>query len=229
VDGATVKKAPEDMLREGSIAKVPLILGTLSHEGGMFHAGFIGDIPIKSANDYLPSLQRAFGDAANAIAARYPASSAADPNSALAGITTLSSFTCPIRRLARASAAAGNATYLYQMTRPSRGGSISTLGPVHASDLAYLFDTTTALTGGPGDDGRPLVSAMEGYWSSFAVGSDPGDYAGRSGGAAPPWPRFAAGDEAHLVLDVPIAVGAHLSQTDCDFWDTMPAPKLVTY
>jgi para-nitrobenzyl esterase len=229
VDGAMVKKPPEDMLREGAIAKLPLLLGTLSQEGGLFHAGFLGDIPIKSADEYLPSLQRAFGDAANAIAARFPASSAADPNRALAQITTLSSFTCPTRRVARACATAGNATYLYQMTRPSRGGSISTLGPVHASDIAYLFDTTSVLTGGPGDDGRPLVSAMEGYWSSFAASGDPNAFAGAGGGAAPLWPRFAAGDEAHLVLDVPIATGAHLSQADCDFWDTMPAPKLVTY
>jgi para-nitrobenzyl esterase len=223
VDGVVVKKPPEDSLREGAIAKMPLLLGTLSEEGGLFHSGLIGDIPLKSANDYVPSLQRAFGDAATAIAARYPATGAPDLNRALAHITTLSSFTCPIRRFARASAQAGNPTYLYQMTRPSHGGSLSTLGPVHASDLAYLFDNTTALTGGPGDDGVPLAHAMESYWSRFGRTSDP------NGAPDPAWPRFAATDEAHLVLDVPITEGAHLAKDDCDFWDTMPAPKLVTY
>jgi len=76
----------------------------------------------------------------------------------------------------------------------------------------------------PGDDGRPLVSAMEGYWSSFGIAADPNAFAG-----AVPWPRFDLSDEKHLVLDIPVTVDAHLAAQDCDFWDTMPAPKLVTY
>jgi para-nitrobenzyl esterase len=221
VDGAVVARQPEDALKDAALAKMPILVGTLAQEGGLFHAGFIGDIPLKSASDYQPTLQRAFGDAAAAIAARYPPG--ADPNAALARVDTLASWTCPTRRFARASARAANATYLYQMTRATAGGSLSTLGPVHGSDIAYLFDTTTALTGGPGDDGRPLVAAMEGYWSSFALGGDPNT------NVAVAWPRFDLADEKHLVLDVPVTAGAHLAQAECDFWDTVPAPKLVTY
>ncbi len=222
VDGAVVKRPPEELLRDGALAHVPFLLGTMSEEGKVFHAGFVGDIPLTSAAEYAPAVSRAFGAAAPAVLARYPVSQFASPNDALAHILTLASFACPTRRMARASVKAGNATFLYQMTRPSHGGSISSLGPVHASDIAYLFDTTTALTGGPGEDGGPLVTAMQGYWKRLAATGDP------NGGTEVAWPRFGA-DEPHVVLNIPVTTAAHLDADECDFWDTIPAVKIVSY
>jgi carboxylesterase type B len=115
--------------------------------------------------------------------------------------------------------ASGPQEETYSLARTPNGGLTSGLGPVHAVDLVFLFDSDTGTAGRAGDDARDLVAGMQGYWGSFARTGAP------SHDSSTAWPAFGA-DEKHVVLDVPISTGEALEKENCDFWDTVPQPPL---
>jgi carboxylesterase type B len=54
-----------------------------------------------------------------------------------------------------------------------------------------------------------LASAIQGYWTRFARGGDPG--------GAPTWPAYGPTDPA-LVFDATVSTAAAIRKADCDFW-----------
>lgn len=220
-DGATAVSIPNESFKNGVAAKVPYIIGTTKEEGGLFHTGLIGDKKLGPSDDYVASVKRWAGDEHGArIAERYPASAfGGDPNKAWARIDTLAFFVCPSRVMARSARDAGNPVFLYSFWRAPNGGLTNALGPVHAVDLVFLFDSDTGTAGRAGDDARDLVAGMQGYWGSFAKSGAPVH------DGAPAWPVYAA-DEKHIILDAPFSSGEKLEKDDCDFWDTIPQPPL---
>lgn len=222
-DGASAIAVPDDAFKNGTAAKVPYIIGTTKKEGGLFHTGILGDKKLGPSDDYVATLKTWLGDEQGArVAERYPASAFGnDPNEALARIDTLAFFVCPARVMARSARDAGNPVFLYTLLRGPNGGLASGLGPVHASDLVFLWDSDTGTAGRAGDDARDLVAGMQGYWASFAKTGTP------SHATSPAWPAYGA-DEKHVVLDAPISTGEALEKDDCDFWDTVAQPDLVS-
>lgn len=225
VDGAIAISVPNDSFANGTAAKIPYILGTTKEEGALFHTGLLGDKKLGPSDDYVASVKTWLGDEHGArVAERYPASAfGGDPNAAWARIDTLAFFVCPARVMARSARDAGNPVFVYSLARGTTGGLASSLGPAHAMDLVFLFDSDTGTAGRPGDEAVDLVAGMQGYWGSFARSGTP------SHETSPEWPAFGA-DEKHVVLDVPISTGAALEKDECDFWDTVPQPALpATY
>jgi para-nitrobenzyl esterase len=220
VDGVVISKQPVDALRDDALPAMPIMLGTTSSEAAIFFRGLLGDAPLRTDAEYLAALQIQFGDAADTINARYPVSQFASPRDALARVTTLSAFTCPARTTARAFARAGRSVFLYELTRATVGGLLSSDGPAHMADLPYLFDYASPIFGSPGDDGRPLVHAMQDDWARFAKGGDPND----AGDAS--WPGFTEA-EHHAILNVPVTEGASRAIADCDFWDGVALKPLA--
>jgi para-nitrobenzyl esterase len=53
---------------------------------------------------------------------------------------------------------------------------------------------------------------MTDYWTSFAATGDP------NGAGHPVWPRYAAGAEPYLDLDVEPTARAGYHAAQCDFW-----------
>jgi len=97
-------------------------------------------------------------------------------------------MTEPARALARAAAANGLPTWVYQFSylRPSqRDGKLP--GPVHFDEVYVVFDTMTT-SPPPVSDDKTAVEAMESRWTSFA----------RTGVPSADWPRFRPGAEAVL-------------------------------
>jgi para-nitrobenzyl esterase len=220
-DDVIVAAVPNESFKNGVAAKVPYIIGTNKEEGGLFHTGLLGDKKLTEADDYVATVKTYLGDEHGArVVERYPVSAfGGDANKAWARIDTLSAFVCPSRIMARSARDAGNPVFTYTLTRGPNGGLTNALGPVHAVDLVFLFDSDTGTAGRAGDDARDLVAAMQGYWGSFAKSGAPVHE------SAPAWPAFGA-DEKHIVLDVPISSADNLEKEECDFWDTVPQPAL---
>jgi para-nitrobenzyl esterase len=225
VDGLMISPHPNGAFRDGTAMQVPYLIGTMKKEAELMHHGLIfGDkpLPLPTATtpvnqQYLPVLQAWLGEVnGKKVAERYPLSAfGGDPNEALARIDTLAFLVCPARAMARATRDAGLPTYLYSFARAPEGFLGALLGPAHGLDLTFLFDADDPVYGKPGDDARDLVSALQGYWGSFARTGEP------SHEGSPGWPGF-GGTEKNIVLDVPISTGDALEKADCDFWDTIP-------
>jgi para-nitrobenzyl esterase len=213
-DGLNFPKSPVELLRDGNIARVPMIIGTNNDEGTLFTAAAASSV--RTAADYDAYIRRQYGDQADAVLALYPAADYAVLSRALADITTDQRYVCPAREMARATSSAGVPIYLYTFVYDDWALGYA-LGAFHGSEIRFIFGTP--LLGTPVSPAeQPLLETMTGYWARLATTGDP------NGGDAPPWPAYTSSDEQHIVLDLAaISTGAHLKQAKCDFWDALAA------
>jgi para-nitrobenzyl esterase len=172
-------------------------------------------MPVSSDAEYREAVTRTFASQATQILAQYPSSSFTSPNDALNAVATDGFFTCPARRLARAVAGGGSRAFLYVFAHAPEKPAQMNLGSYHSAELPYVFgiDTGLAITQ---TDEKPLVSRVQGYWTSFARTGDP------NGGGAPSWPPYNASGDQAMMLDLPTsAAGTAYKKAQCDFWDTL--------
>ena len=161
------------------------MIGTNAYEGGSF--GALAD-----------SIAKADAARWGQVEAVYDGYGTHKPEMIKGEFATDAFMTEPARALARAAAANGQPTYLYQFSylRPSqRDGKIP--GPLHFDEVYVVFDSMTT-SQPPVSDDKAAVEAMESRWTSFA----------RTGVPSGDWPRFQPGDEAVL-----------------DFTDNGPVPR----
>ena len=205
VDGAELPRMPLAAIRAGDFARVPLILGSARDEGTL-HTIAYKDV---SADELAWFVRGVFGEpAALPILARYARPA---PRAALTDIVTDGIFRCNARRVARTAAAYGVPVYLYEWTHALEGPPrVNALGPTHGVDLFFLWGTTSRGIG-PSAAEEPLVDLVQDLWAGFLHTGAPGRG----------WPRYTAGSDAHLVLDLPPSTGAHLDADACDFWDSV--------
>jgi para-nitrobenzyl esterase len=213
IDGAVLPKVPYDALAAGNFVKVPTLMGTNLDEGALFRA--LWGSPPPTSTELRASLAVFYGSAqVAAIAAHYPVDS--DPAKALEDIWTDAVFACPTRKAARALAAAGVPTHLYQFTYPT----VTPLYNVttsHGSELPFVFRNSyfdTDLM----DSDVPVADLFDGYWFSLVASGDPN--AAPAPGAIL-WPAYAASSDQNLAIDMPPTVNTRLKQAICDFWDTV--------
>ncbi len=200
VDGGLLLRPPLSSVAAGSVADVPLLIGTTRDEWTLFA---MSDAAISSldADRLRWRLVRAFGDetAADRVTAavRSARASRGEPVEARdlwTAIATEFVFRAPSVRLADAhedAAAPGVGTYAYLFTWPSPifGG---VLGSCHALDVPFVFGTVRypliqTFTGG-GEDALALSAAMRQAWASFArTGVPISDLAGAAQTAWPEW------------------------------------------
>lgn len=218
-DGGFFPKQPSDLLEAGDVAKVPLIIGSTEKEGALFHAGLLGDVPVKTQAEYDAALTRAFGAGAATVAAKYPVAAGGSYDDALAQIETDAVFGCPSRAVARKLTALGVPVYRYMWRRPVDSGALAGMGAAHSTDIAFLFGNSSTLAK-VGGEGQPLVTATMGYWAQHALAGDP------NGAGRPTWPRYDTATDAHLVMDLPPAAGTMFRAGECDFWDAQPPIRI---
>lgn len=210
IDGVVLPASIEDRLAAGDYPPRPLIIGTNLDEGTLFHSNILSNL-VMDESQYVAALGRRFGTTnAQAIADRYPVSSFASPNAALAEVSGDAFFVCPARRNARA-AAMHAPVFRYSFERPLEAQLIADLGAFHSSEIPFVFGVDAYPLGKVGS-AEALADAMQRYWTSFATTGVPaGDVA---------WPAYDA-SEPYLELDVPIATGTAYKAAACDFWDSM--------
>lgn len=222
VDGFVLKGTLRELFAAGGYEKRPVIVGGNLDEGTLFHSSiFAQEIPDEA--DYRAALGRRFGAAnVDAIAARYPIGSFPTPNRAIAEVSGDSFFACAARRSARAMAANGATTYLYQFEQPPEGPFLQGLGVFHSSEIPFVFGTDPAFPlGRVGAGGAAAAEAMQGYWTRFAATGDPN---GPNAGDAPTWAPLDRAKDNYLAIGSAIAEKTAFKAAACDFWDAVVPP-----
>ncbi|MFF3609927.1 carboxylesterase/lipase family protein [Streptomyces sp. NPDC002463] len=221
--------APAQALTSGRFHRLPVILGTNHDEMRMFVGLSLAAFPIRTEGDYRARLAEAFGAAAPAVEARYPAAHHPSPALAWAAVLTDRSFTCTTLAAGRAIAAhaPGLPLYGYEFNEPD-APVLSGLpanpgfpyGAAHGFEMPFLF--TSFPTERPLNDGqRALSDRMVGYWTNFARTGNPNTV------DAPLWPALrASSPHAPSVQSLaPGPGGIHpvdaYSAHQCSFWDRL--------
>ena len=171
VDGKVLPKAPATLVAEGSLAKVPVVLGTNADEGDLFTLlGGLNGIDEATYTTMITAMGAQLGLDSAQVLAKYPASGYASPAAALAAVMTDGAFVCPTRRLARALVSHGAPAYLYHFTR-----AITLLGATkafHAAEIPFVFGNSLAGFTPAGQE-LELSKTMMGYWTRFAASANP--------------------------------------------------------
>jgi para-nitrobenzyl esterase len=239
--GPTLPTSVATAAAEGTVDKVPVILGTVDGEGRAFTTAWTSTRGALTVPAYVGVIQSTFGVFANAILATYPPGSA-PPTELLARVITDKEFACPTYDSAVMFARAGLPVYLYEFSLDDVGpvGPGVERGASHGWELPFVMPT------GPVDKlgaaWEPFAEQMIGYWSRFAAtgnpnrtavpdataaelagdGSVPVAGAGVGGDAtgAVTWPAFSPRNPAMLALkpgDIH-AGAAYAVRHHCDMW-----------
>ncbi|MFG2487637.1 carboxylesterase/lipase family protein [Streptomyces virginiae] len=227
--GALLPVAPAQALASGRFHRVPVILGTNHDEMRMFVGLSLAAFPIRTEGDYRARLAEAFGAAAPAVEARYPAAHHPSPALAWAAVLTDRSFTCTTLAAGRAIAAhaPGLPVYGYEFNDPDApvlaglpANPGFPYGAAHGFEMPFLF--TSFPTERPLNDGqRALSDRMVGYWTNFARTGNPNTT------DAPLWTALrASSPHAPSVQSLaPGPGGIHpidaYSAHACSFWDRL--------
>ena len=200
VDGRELPKVPLAAIRAGEFARVPLAIGTARDEGTLHTSSYKEVNP----DELAWFVGNVFGERVVAqVVERYRRDT---PKQSLSDVVNDGIFTCNTRRAARLVAARGVPVYLYQWTHALDGPAFAhALGPTHGVDLFFLFGITAEGVG-PSPREQPLVDLIQDRWSRFAHGGEP-------------WPRYDG--SRHQILDLQPAIGEHLKDDVCDFWDSL--------
>lgn len=214
---AILPEVPDDALRAGRFAAVPVLAGHTRDEHRIF-VGLFYDLvgaPV-TAEQYPALLDAAFAAEADAVAAEYPLAAFASPGLAWAQVLT-------DRMWARATfeqnamLAARAPTYFYEFAESSEhdlpfGEHLST-GALHADDIDYVFGDGSTLTPAR----RRLSEAMIAYWTNFARTGDP------NGEGLPAWAPFDPAAETPHVQSLAAGEGGigpvdHVAEHRLEFW-----------
>jgi len=221
VDGHVLREPPGKTFRDGKQRNVPFMAGTTSDEGSIFPT-IMG---LGTVERYRRYLNRVFGEQSQKVEAMYPAPDDASVSQALSKLLG-DGFVCGARTMARGMSAIQPKTYLYQFTMqpkiflyqmPRSDDWRREFGCYHAAELPYVFHFFPSRRFVEED--HRLSEAMVGYWTRFARNGHP------NGDEAAEWPAYNESEEKHLILDVRIKVGQHLSKKACDFLDEVDAAR----
>lgn len=208
---------PAEALRNGSAARVPLLIGGTHDE----MRSFVLREASLTEEEYRTMTVQTFGDHADAVLAEYPAADYDTPALALA--TVLSDWggaigACPVLRTVEA-AGAHQPVYAYEFAEDSGqfpGG--YPMGSYHGLELPYLWDLHLAQNPYPEltAEQERLSATMMGYWSAFARTGDP------NGPGRPQWIEFGSTGTVIGLSTSGIAPTPLSADHRCDFWEDLP-------
>lgn len=210
IDGAKgfLPDTPQALFNRGEIADVPYLLGSNNDEGATF---VIRATPLKTEEEYLADLKQRFGDAADSVAAMYPASKfGGDFNLARSRVIGDSGVVCSTHDTARRAVKAGRKVFMYNF---NVAWSISPelLKAGHAGEISHVFGTPYLPK--PDADSEKVAEGMNAYWARFAASGDP-----NGSGAPATWPEFKMDADKRLQLDPEWKVVENFRNEECAFW-----------
>jgi len=210
IDGVVVPDHPLTLVRQGKQHGVPVILGTNADETSRM-------VPVvRTDAEYRAAVSTQYGAAiANRLLVQYPSARFSSPRAALIALTTDTTWTCSIRRFARALGSTQPApVFRYFFTWRSAGPAGAAVGSTHGLEIPFVFRTFGALTGtSPDAAALALSDAMQASWVAFAATG--------VATAAVAWPRVPSGGDAALELGTTITALPGVRTPDCDFIDSL--------
>jgi para-nitrobenzyl esterase len=207
---------PGEALRNGSAARVPLLIGGTRDEMRAFATGEVA----MTAEEYSTMITETFGD--KGVLAKYPVTDYSSPAVALA--TVLGDWggsigACPVVRSAKA-AAAYQPVYAYEFAEDSGQvtGEGFPMGSYHGLELPYFWDLNLAWNPYPEPTAaqKRLSATMIGYWSAFARSGNP------NGPGRPYWPGFGSAGTVIGLSTSGIAPTPYAADHRCGFWAGLP-------
>ncbi len=214
----------KNLYDQGSIAKVPYLLGANSDEGTLFILS--GPFPL-TEKEYETELTNRYGaQYLQKLLQLYPASKFGfNYHAALARAISDQTNICGTHDTARRAAKAGLSVYMYNFNvpwnivssaYPAFIGDVakSLVGVAHSSEIAFVFDSPY----NPSSSDIVVADTMNTFWATFAKTGNP-NYSG----APATWPAFApdANDnDKRLQLDKNWDVLTNFRKEECAFWRT---------
>ena len=203
VDGVLIPEPPAQRYAEGRAHPVPLLVGSMANEG-------VELLPLQADLDHaglVSALRQRFGARADALLNAYAESVSEAPGLALRDILTDQFMAWAMRHWARASARAGQPTWLYFFElappafrlylphRPDLGfADPRAAGAYHSGDLAYVFGTVDTVGHSWQARDRAVSEQLLRYWTRFAATGNP------NGPDTPNWPPFTEATDATLII-----------------------------
>ncbi len=216
VDGWILPDYPAILYQKGMQHDVPLLAGTNADEGTLFTM----QTPYKTVEEYRDSMRKLWRQHADDILGLYPAETPDQIRSAMSRYIADSWFVGPTRAMIRAMENVSSRAYLYHFTRVQETGMLKGFGAFHASEIAYVFNTSGSFSGSPeqaSETDRRLADGMITYWTQFAKTGDP------NVNGLPEWPAYETASDKHLELGDTIRVGSGLHKEACDELDRIMA------
>ncbi|WP_433871775.1 carboxylesterase/lipase family protein [Saccharopolyspora sp. CA-218241] len=208
--GPVLPVAPDEAVRAGRVADVPVLVGGTRDEARLFVALFYEEITEQS---YGELLAEAFGPDADEVRARYPA--AESPGLSWARVLSDGAWAASCWELMHALSAA-TTTFGYEFADRDAPPIVPfppgfPPGAHHSAEVVYQFDLgePAPLT----DAQWRLAATMNRYWARFARTGDPGD------NGLPAWPAFTP-ERPHVQSLRPDRIGPADFAADhrLDFW-----------
>ena len=195
IDGWVLEKSPFEAFLNGDQARVPMLLGSNSHEGTLIYPMFqspVAEMPPMPEPSGIPAyLKEAFGDDADEMMKLYPGLSEGRSDAGIA-LTGDCMFGHKARFYAVQAARADQPVYFYHFNRvpPSPR---QTAGAFHAAEIPFVHGSKVPILPLTEED-NALVKIMGDYWTGFAKTGDP------NGGDNPDWPRFSPDEQEWMLL-----------------------------
>jgi para-nitrobenzyl esterase len=223
---------PDVAVADGTIARVPVLIGANRDEGRTFAAGFIG----QTQAQYTAWVQT-FGPEADAILAHYPWPADSDKFTAaylagaiftdaglVGGIGGCVNNTL-VRQLSRVTP-----VFAYEFDHRTGPGLVPipgyAWGAGHAAELAYMwpsFDNGTPIAPTFDAAERQLAGDMSHYWTAFVATGRP------SAPDSARWPSFNTGNHVLSLRagghSTPIPDSQITAEHQCAFWSSIPSPN----
>lgn len=185
VDGALLRQGEIDAHLNGAVIPRPALVGTVTDEGRQL----ADRAAITSASELRAFIDAEFGDAAERIAALYPAQNADDVPRALSALYGDTQFNCgaaALERSVRNHAPVWRHVFAFHDEAPNKA-------PVHGEDVAYTFGVPAFVDGIQTRSASARADHVADRTSkAIAAYITSGD---------PSWPASREGDEASLRID----------------------------
>jgi para-nitrobenzyl esterase len=223
VDGYVLPQTPRAAFESGEFNRVPVVEGSTHDEFRSFAAVLVPSVPPDFYSLVVGIFVSTLGLNASTddIVKQYPITDYQnDVRLALSAIGTDYLFSCPGRRAAR-SFSKVVPTHAYEFNDRNAPTVLAPpvnfpFGAYHASELPYLFDSTTRGGHAPlTPDQEKLAAAMVSYWTQFAATGDP------NSAATPEWPGYTTASDTYQSLDPPTPhpETGFAADHKCAFWD----------
>jgi para-nitrobenzyl esterase len=227
VDGFVLPTSIGAAFESGQFNRVPIVEGSTRDEFTIFAytnvEAMLGQLPPILYPFVVGIFTSTLGITANPdeIIARYPiADYGNNVGAALGAIGTDAVFACPGRRAAQ-TLSQFVPTYAYEFADRNAPQvfvppASFPYGAYHASELAYLFDSTNRGGHAPlTADQESLAAVMVRYWTQFAAAGDP------NAPGLPAWPAYTTANDTYmsLVPPTPHADTGFAAEHQCAFWD----------